>query len=79
MAMVAARSVYPFLKVGGSVNFHVCVDILIGTSHQAHYRLLIFVCPVTPCFLDNVAQRSFRRLLPDRLLGHYRNHGRPRN
>ena len=32
----------------GSVNLHLCVDILIGTSHQAHYRLLIFVCPVTP-------------------------------
>ena len=23
-----------------------CVDKLIGISHQTHYRLLIFVCPV---------------------------------
>ena len=25
----------------GSVNLHLCVDMLIGTSHEAHYRLLI--------------------------------------
>ena len=27
---------------------HPCVDILIGISHETHYRLLIYVCPVTP-------------------------------
>ena len=32
----------------GLCHFHPCVDILIGISHQTHYRLLIFVCPVTP-------------------------------
>ena len=32
-----------------SVIFHPCVDILIGTSHQAHYKLIICVCPATPC------------------------------
>ena len=33
----------------GSVILHPYVDILIGTSYQAYYRLLIFVCHVTPC------------------------------
>ena len=38
-----------------SVNLHPCVDILIGTNHQAYYRLLIFVCPVTPWIASLVA------------------------
>ena len=30
----------------GSVILHPCVDVLIGISHQTHYRLYIFVRPV---------------------------------
>ena len=35
----------------GSVNLHLCVDILIGTSHQAHYSYFCLPCHPLDCSL----------------------------